>query len=50
MAKAMSIAGMIIAGLLLLVFGLDLAITIPFGRINWMMDAGLSSARPCWAT
>ena len=32
MAKAMSIAGMVIGGLTALMFGLDLALKIPFGR------------------
>ena len=32
MAKAMSIAGMVIGGLTALIFGLDLALKIPFGR------------------
>ncbi len=40
MAKAMSIAGMVVAGLLVLVFGLDLALQIPFSRAQWMMDVG----------
>ena len=40
MAKAMSIVGLAIAGLLVVVFGLDLALEIPFGRANWVMDAG----------
>ena len=31
MAKAMSIAGMAIAGLIALLFGLDLVLGIPFG-------------------
>ena len=35
MAKAMSIAGMVIGGLVALMFGLDLALKIPFGRI-WL--------------
>ena len=33
MAKAMSVAGMVIGGLLLLLFSLDLALKTPFGRI-----------------
>jgi hypothetical protein len=40
MARAMSIAGMVIAGLLVLVFGLDLLLKIPFGREDLMMDLG----------
>ena len=34
MAKAMSIAGMIVAGLLVLVFAADLAVGIPFGGVR----------------
>ena len=40
MAKAMSIAGMIVAGLLALVFIADLAIGIPFSRVGTMTDVG----------
>ena len=40
MARAMSIAGLVVAGLLLIVFGFDLALEIPFGRANWVMDVG----------
>jgi hypothetical protein len=40
MAKAMSIAGMIVAGLLALVFIADLAVGIPFGGVGKMTDAG----------
>ena len=39
MAKVLTIAGMAIAGLLLLVFALDLAIKVPFGRVNSVMSA-----------
>lgn len=38
MPKALTITGMIIAGLLLVVFGLDLAIKYPFGRPNMLMS------------
>ncbi|MBN1587996.1 MAG: hypothetical protein JW888_00610 [Pirellulales bacterium] len=38
MPKALTIAGMAISGLLLLVFGLDLAIGFPFGRANMLMS------------
>ena len=34
MAKAMSIFGMVVAALMLLVFGLDLLIGAPFGGVN----------------
>lgn len=40
MAKAMSIAGLIAGGLIALVFVLDLALQIPFGRQQIIMDAG----------
>ena len=40
MSKAMTIAGMVVAGLLALVFTLDLGLKIPFDRANWLMDAG----------
>jgi hypothetical protein len=40
MAKAMSIAGMIVAGLLALIFIADLAVGIPFGRKGLMTDIG----------
>jgi hypothetical protein len=42
MAKALTIATMAIAGLLLLVFGLDLAIKVPFGRAYPIMSAGFA--------
>ena len=40
MAKAMSIAGMIVAGLLAFVFTADLAVGIPFGRVGTLTDVG----------
>lgn len=40
MAKAMSIAGMIVAGLLALVFIADLAVGIPFSRVGTVTDIG----------
>jgi len=40
MAKAMSIAGMVVAGLLVLAFGVDLALGIPFGGADMITDAG----------
>lgn len=39
MPKALSITGMVVAVLLLLIFGLDLGLKYPFGRIM-MMDVG----------
>jgi len=41
MPKALAIAGMAIAGLLVLMFGLDLALGIPFGRPSMFMDVAL---------
>ena len=38
MPKALTMAGMVIAGLLILMFGLDLAIQFPFGHASVMMD------------
>ncbi len=40
MAKAMSIAGMIVAGLIALVFIADLAMGIPFSRVATATDVG----------
>ena len=42
MAKAMSIAGMVVAGLLALMFGLDLVpgLNIPFSGAQKLTDAG----------
>jgi hypothetical protein len=43
MAKAMSVAGMVIGGLLLLLFSLDLALKTPFGRVAGVIpDLGLA--------
>lgn len=40
MPKALTISGMAVAGLVLLVFLLDLALGLPFGRPSLMMDIG----------
>jgi hypothetical protein len=40
MSKAMTIAGMVVAGLLALVFAVDLAIGVPFDKAKPMMDVG----------
>lgn len=40
MAKAMSIAGLIVAGLIALIFTADLALGVPFGRVGAMTDVG----------
>ena len=42
MGKAMSIAGMVIGGIVALAFTLDLALGIPFGRKVAMMDIGFA--------
>ncbi len=41
MPKALAISGLAIAGLLILMFGLDLAIRIPFGRASLAIDVAL---------
>ena len=38
MAKAMSIAGLIVGGLIAIAFLMDLALHVPFGGRNLMMD------------
>ncbi|MEN6452379.1 MAG: hypothetical protein ABFC96_17965 [Thermoguttaceae bacterium] len=40
MSKALCLVGMVVAVLLVLVFGLDLAVTFPFRRLNLTMDIG----------
>ena len=40
MSKALTLVGMVIAILLVLLFGLDLAVKIPFGGVSVIMDAG----------
>lgn len=40
MGKGLCIFGMIGSALLVLIFGLDLAIGLPFGRISVIMDIG----------
>ena len=41
MAKAMTIMGMVVAGLFTLVFGLDLVIGVPFQSASSIMDLGM---------
>jgi hypothetical protein len=41
MPKALTIGGMVVSAVLLLLFGLDLAIEIPFQRISPLMDIGV---------
>ncbi len=38
MPKALTISGMVVAALLLFMFGLDLALEFPFGRASKLMD------------
>ena len=38
MPKALTISGMVVAVLLLLTFGLDLAIGVPFSKVSMAMD------------
>jgi hypothetical protein len=40
MPKALCLVGMVVGVLLLLVFGLDLAVEFPFRRASWPMDIG----------
>lgn len=40
MPKALTISGMVVSGVLLLLFGLDLAAKIPFNRASPPMDIG----------
>lgn len=40
MPKALSISGMVVAVLLLLIFGLDLALKFPFNHASMSMDIG----------
>ncbi|MGA7702011.1 MAG: hypothetical protein WCB27_20650 [Thermoguttaceae bacterium] len=40
MPKALYLVGTIVAGLLLLVFGFDLAVGFPFHRVSLTMDIG----------
>ncbi len=51
MAKALTITGMVVAGLVLVIFGLDLAVGVPFGgaitgdQTHWtIVDIGLCLA------
>ncbi|NLF09108.1 MAG: hypothetical protein GX594_14200 [Pirellulaceae bacterium] len=40
MSKALCLVGSVVAVLLLLVFGLDLAVGFPFSRVSMLMDIG----------
>jgi hypothetical protein len=41
MPKVLTISGMVVAGLLVLMFGLDLAIGVPFGKASLKMDMAI---------
>ena len=41
MSNALCLVGTVVAVLLLLVFGLDLAVKFPFGRVSLTMDIGI---------
>jgi hypothetical protein len=38
MPKALAVSGMVVAALLVLMFGLDLAVRVPFDRASQSMD------------
>lgn len=40
MSKALTIAGMVVSGLVALVFAVDLAVGIPFDKASILMDVG----------
>jgi hypothetical protein len=40
MSKVLCLVGGVIAALMLLIFGLDLAFKFPFGRIDMVLDIG----------
>ncbi|MGB9688235.1 hypothetical protein [Thermogutta sp.] len=44
MGKGLCIFGMVGSALLILLFGLDLALGIPFGRVSVIMDVGFIAA------
>jgi uncharacterized membrane protein YuzA (DUF378 family) len=55
MPKIMTIIGLVMAGLIVLLFALDLAAGIPFGRASMLMDitfvlCGLVLAYLSWTT
>lgn len=55
MPKALSITGIVVSVLILLVFGVDLAIGVPFQQVSQLMDIGfvvcaLILAYASWAT
>lgn len=40
MPRGLTVFGLIVAALVLLIFGLDLALSIPFGRKSVLLDVG----------
>ncbi len=40
MPKALCVVGLVVAALLVLLFGLDLAVGVPFGGVSMVMSAG----------
>ena len=55
MSKVLTIGGLVVSGLLTILFGFDLAISIPFGRVSLLMDisflcCALMLAYMSWAT
>jgi len=40
MPKALCIAGTVVAAVLILLFGIDLGLEMPFGRVSMVMDIG----------
>lgn len=49
MPKALTIAGMVVSGLIALVFALDLVAGVPFGGANTTMDIGALVGALCLA-
>ena len=49
MPKALCLVGTVVAALLLLVFGFDLALKFPFGRVSLTMDIGIVLCSLGWA-
>jgi hypothetical protein len=41
MPKALCLLGTVVAAVLLLVFGFDLIVKFPFGRVSLIMDIGI---------
>jgi len=41
MPRALAISGMVVAGLLVLMFGLDMAVGFPFGQASLWMDLAI---------